>query len=147
MPLIIVLRLAIVLARYQIMPAAKNAIMASFLTGQPTLLEPILKIDVKVPQEWLSGVLNVITRHRGRIVGMEQHGLIMRVFGEIPVSESFNLADEMRTATQGRAFWAYQFSHWAPVPQNLLESLVMEIRKRKGLPPRIPKPEDYCPKF
>ena len=131
----------------QIMPATKNAIMASFLTAKPTLLEPILRVDIKVPQEWVSGALNVITRHRGRIVSMEQQGLLMRVIGELPVSESFELADEMRTATQGRAFWSYQFSHWAPVPQSLLENLVMEIRKRKGLPLRIPKPEDYVPRF
>ncbi|RLE71825.1 MAG: elongation factor EF-2 [Thermoprotei archaeon] len=131
----------------QIMPATKNAIMASFLTASPTLLEPIMKIDVKVPQDQLSGVLNVITRHRGRIVNMEQHGLIMRVHGEIPVSETFNIADEMRTATQGRAFWSYQFSHWAPVPSSLLEGLIMEIRKRKGLPLRIPRPVDYVPPY
>ncbi len=131
----------------QIMPATKNAIMASFLTGSPTLLEPILKIDVKVPQEQLSGVLSVITKHRGKIVSMEQQGLIMRVFGEIPVSETFGLADDMRTATQGRAFWATQFERWAPVPQGMLEDLVMKIRERKGLPKRIPKPEDYVPPY
>ena len=131
----------------QIMPATKNAILASFLTARPTLLEPLLKIEVKVPQEQLSGVLNVITKHRGRIISMEQAGLIMKVLGEIPVSESFELADEMRTATQGKAFWASVFSRWAPVPQGLLEQVVMEIRKRKGLPPRIPTPEDFVPRY
>ncbi|MEM1690397.1 MAG: elongation factor EF-2 [Thermofilaceae archaeon] len=127
----------------QIMPATKNAIFASFMDAAPTLLEPILKIEVRVPQEWLSGALNVLNKHRGKILNLEQRGALMRVLGEIPVSESFNLADEMREATQGRAFWATEFSHWYPVPQSVLTDLIMEIRKRKGLPPRLPTVEDY----
>ena len=127
----------------QIMPATKNAIFASFMDATPTLLEPILKIEVRVPQEWLSGALNVLNRHRGKILNLEQRGMLMRVLGEIPVSESFNLADEMREATQGRAFWATEFERWAPVPQSVLNDLVMEIRKRKGLPPRIPTVDDF----
>jgi len=127
----------------QIMPATKNAIFASFLSASPTILEPILKIDVKVPHDQLSGVLSVITKHRGKVLGMEEKGLLMRVIGEIPVSESFNLADEMRETTQGRAFWAYEFSRWAPVPQAMLQDLVFSIRERKGLSKRLPSIEDF----
>ena len=127
----------------QIMPATKNAIFASFLDAEPTILEPILKIEIKVPQEWLSGALNVLNRHRGRVVSLEQKGMLMRVIGEIPVSETFNLADEMRESTQGRAFWATEFARWAPVPQSMLLDLISSIRKRKGLPPRLPRIEDF----
>lgn len=127
----------------QIMPATKNAIFASFLDATPTLLEPLMKIEVRVPQEWLSGVLNVLNRHRGKVVSLEQKGMLMRVLGEIPISETFGLADEMREATQGRAFWATEFERWSPVPQATLNDLVIEIRKRKGLPPRIPTVEDF----
>jgi elongation factor 2 len=127
----------------QIMPATKNAIFASFMDASPTLLEPLLKIEVRVPQEWVSGALTVLNRHRCKVVNLEQRGMLMRVIGEIPVSETFNLADEMREATQGRAFWATEFARWAPVPQSALNDLVMEIRKRKGLPPRIPTVEDF----
>jgi len=127
----------------QIMPATKNAIFAAFLSARPTLLEPILRIDIKVPQEQVSGALNVITRHRGKVVDMKQAGLLMHIQGEIPVSETFNLADEMRSATVGKAFWSTQFSRWAPVPESMLKDLIMEIRKRKGLKLEIPKPEDY----
>jgi len=127
----------------QIMPATKNAIFASFLDANPTILEPVMKIEVRVPQEWLSGVLNIVNRHRGRVVSLDQKGMLMRVLGEIPISETFNLADEMREATQGRAFWATEFSHWAPVPQSMLMDLVMSIRQRKGLPPRLPRIEDF----
>ncbi len=127
----------------QIMPATKNAIFAAFLSARPTLLEPILRIDVKVPQDQLSGVLNVITKKRGKIVMMEQSGLLMHIRGELPVSETFDLADEMRSATMGRAFWSMQFERWAPVPESMLLDLIMKIRERKGLSKRIPRPEDF----
>ena len=127
----------------QIMPATKNSIMASFLSAKPTLLEPILKVDIKVPSAQLSGALTVLNRHRGKIISMEEKGLVMRVLAELPVAESFNLADELREATQGRAFFAYEFLKWAPVPSGQLEQLVLAIRERKGLPKRLPRIEDY----
>lgn len=127
----------------QIMPATKNAIFASFMDAQLTLLEPILKIEVRVPQEWLSGVLNVLNRHRSKVMNIEQRRMLMRVIGEIPVSETFGLADEMREASQGRAFWATEFSRWASAPQSMLENLALEIRKRKGLPPKLPAVDDF----
>jgi elongation factor 2 len=127
----------------QIMPATKNSIMASILSAKSTLLEPILKVDVKVPPAHLSGVLTVLNRHRGKIISMEEKGLIMRVLAELPVSESFNIADELREATQGRAFFAYEFLKWAPVPAAQLEQLVLSIRERKGLPKKLPRIEDF----
>uniref|UniRef100_A0A7C4FB97 Elongation factor 2 n=1 Tax=Thermofilum pendens TaxID=2269 RepID=A0A7C4FB97_THEPE len=127
----------------QIMPATKNSIMASILSAKPTLLEPILKVDVKVPPAHLSGVLTVLNRHRGKIISMEEKGLIMRVLAELPVSESFNIADELREATQGRAFFAYEFLKWAPVPSAQLEQLVLSIRERKGLPKKLPRIGDF----
>ncbi|MFZ8855444.1 MAG: elongation factor EF-2, partial [Thermofilaceae archaeon] len=82
-------------------------------------------------------------RHRGKIISMEEKGLIMRVLAELPVSESFNIADELREATQGRAFFAYEFLKWAPVPAAQLEQLVLSIRERKGLPKKLPRIEDF----
>ena len=127
----------------QIMPATKNAIFAAFLSAKPTLLEPILRIDIKVPQEHLSGALSVLTKRRGRIVSIEQSGLLMHVRGEIPVSETFDLADAMRSSTMGKAFWSTQFEKWAPVPESMLRDLILKIRERKGLKLEIPRPEDF----
>ncbi len=131
----------------QIMPAVKNAIFAGMLSAKPTLLEPIMKIIVKVPADYLGGVLNVITRHRGKVLNVEQKDIFMIVTGEIPVVETFNLADEMRSATAGKAFWSMHFHKWAPVPENMLIDLVLKIRERKGLKPEIPKPEDFVPPY
>lgn len=127
----------------QMIPATRRAIYAGFLTAKPVLLEPILRIDVKVPQDQLGGVLNVLTKRRGKISNIEQHGGLMYVRGEIPVSETFNLSDDMRSATMGKAFWSTQFLRWAPVPESLMKDLIVEIRKRKGLPEEVPRPEDF----
>ena len=127
----------------QIMPAIKNAIFAAFLNAKPVLLEPILRIDVKVHQDYVGGVLRVITSKRGRVISIEQQGPIAMIRGEIPVSETFDLADQLRNATAGRAFWATEFSRWAPVPESLAKELIIQIRRRKGLKEEIPKPEDF----
>ncbi len=127
----------------QIYPAVRNAIYAGMLTSKITLLEPIQKLDIRVPQDYVSNVIAVISKKRGKIVDMKEHGLVMRILGEIPVAESFDLAAELRSATQGRAFWGTEFSRWAPVPENLLLDTVKKIRERKGLNPEPPKAEDF----
>ncbi len=131
----------------QIYPAVRNAIYAGMLTAKPTLLEPIQKLDIRVPQEFVSNVIAVISRKRGRIVNMTEYGVMMRIIAEIPVAESFDLAAELRSATQGRAFWGTEFSRWAPVPDNMLMDVIKKIRERKGLSPEPPKPEDFISPF
>ncbi len=127
----------------QIYPAVRNAIFAGMLTSKPTLLEPLQKLDIRVPQEYVSNVIAVISRKRGKIIDMREYGLMMRIIAEIPVAESFDLAAELRGASSGRAFWGTEFSRWAPVPDNMLMDLIRKIRERKGLPPEPPKPEDF----
>jgi len=66
-----------------------------------------------------------------------------RVLAEIPVSESFDIADMLRNVTAGKAIWGQEFSRWAPVPENMLMDLIAKIRTRKGLKPEPPKVEDF----
>jgi elongation factor 2 len=127
----------------QLYPAVRNSIYAGFLTARPTLLEPIQKLDIKVPMNYISEVTAVITRKRGKILNMLTSGSIARIFAEIPVAESFDLASELRGATGGRAIWGTEFSKWAPVPDSMLVDLIIKIRERKGLPKQIPKVEDF----
>ncbi len=127
----------------QIYPAVRNAIYAGMLTAKPTLLEPIQKLDIRAPMDYLGNITRVITQHRGRIITVLQQGPIARIIAEIPVAESFDLASELRSASSGRAFWGTEFSRWAPVPDNMLMDVVRKIRERKGLPPEPPKPEDF----
>lgn len=127
----------------QIYPAIRNAIFAGMLTSQPTLLEPILKFDIKTPMEYIGNLSVLITKKRGRIIDIQQSENLARVIAEIPVSESFDMADMLRNATAGKAIWGQDFSRWAPVPDSMLMDLVAKIRQRKGLKPEPPKPEDF----
>lgn len=130
----------------QLVPAMRRVVMGAILTAKPTLLEPILGIEVKCPMDQLSAVTGVITSKRGKISNVEQKGIITIVQGEIPASETFDLSEAMRGATAGRAFWNTYFKAWAPVPSAMLQDLVEKLRKRKGLPPKPPRPEELLDK-
>jgi len=127
----------------QMMPATRGAIFAALLSAQPTLLEPIYKIQVTIPPEELGNVTSLISRKRGSIQGVEQKGPIIVVTGFIPVSESLGLSQEMRAATSGRAFWQSTFDHWASVPESILMDLVKKVRERKGLSSAPPSASEY----
>ena len=126
----------------QIYPAVRNAIWAGMLTARPTLLEPIQKLDIRTPMDYVSNIAALLARKRGRILEVQSLGVVARVIAEIPVAESFDLAGELRSATAGRAFWGTEFSRWAPVPDAMLEDLIKKIRERKGMPPHPPRVED-----
>ncbi len=128
----------------QIYPAVRNPIYAGMLMSRPTLLEPLQKLDIRTPIDFMSSVIGVITKRRGRVLNVIQHSSnIVRIMAEIPVAESMDLAEALRSATAGRAFWGTEFSRWAPVPDSLLLDLVRKIRERKGLKPEPPRPEDF----
>jgi elongation factor 2 len=127
----------------QLMPASRRAILGAMLLAKPTLLEPILSIEVKGVADILGPAIGVITSKRGKIVNMTQKDVFAVVQGEIPAAETFDLAEVMRGATAGKAVWNTSFKGWAPVPANMLGQLIASIRKRKGLPPEVPKPEEF----
>ena len=127
----------------QIMPAIRRAIFGSFLTADPIILEPIYRIQVTVPAEWVGQVSSLLTRKRGRILSSEQKGALLAVDGYIPVAETFGLAADLRSATSGHAFWQSQFDHWERVPENLAKGIIAEIRNRRGLPPEIPDAKKF----
>jgi elongation factor 2 len=125
------------------MPATRRAFYGSFLTAKPVILEPIYKIGVTVPAQWVGDISSIITRKRGRIISSEQKGPLTMITGYIPVAETFGLAAELRSATSGHAFWQTQFDHWEKVPENIALTVIEEIRKRRGLPQEIPKPSKF----
>ena len=122
----------------QIMPATRRAMFGSSLTAKPVLLEPIYKINVTVPVQYVGEVSSILTRKQGRILSSEQKGPITMISGYLSVAQTFGLAAEMRSATSGHAFWQSAFSHWEKVPENKASWIIQEMRKRRGLPPEIP---------
>ncbi len=130
----------------QMMPAVRQALFAGILSARPVLLEPIYKIQVRVPAEWLGNVTGLMSRKRGSIHNVEQQGPVVNVTGFLPVSETLGLSHEMRATTSGSAFWQSTFDHWAPVPDSLLPEVLRKVRERKGLDPEPPKASQYIVK-
>jgi elongation factor 2 len=127
----------------QILPMTWRPIFCAFLLSDPKLLEPLLSFECKVPQDYVSPVIALVQKRRGKILDMPTDEDMIIVKAEMPVSESFGIADELRSSTQGRAFWATQFSRWAQVPEQLQAETVKQIRERRGLPPVPPKAEEF----
>jgi elongation factor 2 len=127
----------------QMMPTTRGALFAGILSAEPTLLEPIYKIQVRIPPTELGNVTGLLSRKRGSIHNVEQQGPAVTVTGMLPVSETLGLSQEMRAATSGSAFWQSTFDHWAPVPPSLMQETVEKVRTRKGLDPKPPHASRY----
>jgi elongation factor 2 len=130
----------------QLMPAARRAMLGSILIADPVLLEPILGIEVKCPQEQIGTVAGVLSGKRGKLLNVDQKGLISIIQGEVPAAETFDLSEVMRGGTAGKAMWSTYFKTWQAVPQSILRIIVADIRKRKGLNPEPPGPDEFIDK-
>jgi len=127
----------------QILPMTWRPIWGCFLLCNPQLLEPILSFECKVPNDFVSPVITIVQKRRGKLLDMINEEDMMIIKAEIPVAESFGLADELRSSTQGRAFWATQFSRWSPVPESLQMEIIRQIRTRRGMSPEPPRPNEF----
>lgn len=127
----------------QILPMTWRPIWCTFLLSDPKLLEPLLSFECKVPNDFVSSIIASVQKRRGKILDMinEEDRIIVKA--EMPVSESFGLAEELRSSTEGRAFWATQFSRWAQVPEQMQADVIKQIRERRGLSPTPPKAEEF----
>jgi len=122
---------------------AFSALSLAMLDADPHLFEPIQKIDVKTPQGTEGGVLTVINKRRGQIHNVVPEGEYVRVKGQLPAAELIGIADEIRGTTQGKAFFGYEFAGFEKVPPSLEEKLILEIRKRKGMPLEMPNTKSW----
>jgi elongation factor 2 len=130
----------------QLMPASRRSMLGSMLIAEPVLLEPVLGIEVKCPQEQIGTVAGILSGKRGKLLNVDQKGIISIMQGEVPASETFDLSEVMRGGTAGKALWSTYFKAWQVVPQSILKNLVAETRKRKGLNPEPPDPDEFIDK-
>ncbi|MFQ2270083.1 elongation factor G [Aeromonas enteropelogenes] len=110
--------------------AASLAFKAGFMKANPVLLEPIMKVEVETPEDYMGDVIGDLNRRRGLIEGMEDgpSGKIVRAL--VPLAEMFGYATDLRSATQGRASYAMEFGKYADAPNNIAQA-VIEERKSK----------------
>ncbi len=110
----------------------------SFLTGAPGIYEPVLNADIKTPPDTQGAIIKVLTGHRGQIVTIEGEEDVVAIKGTIPTAETIEIADEFRSAAAGRSFFGYEFRGFEPLPGNLQEEIILEIRARKKMPEEMP---------
>lgn len=130
----------------QLMPATRRAMLGNMLIADPILLEPILGIEIKCPQEQIGTVAGILSGKRGKLLNVDQKGVISIIQGEVPASETFDLSEIMRGGTAGKALWNTYFKTWQAVPQSLIKSIIADIRKRKGLNPEPPSADEFIDK-
>jgi elongation factor G len=93
--------------------------------GSSVLLEPIMKVEVVVPSEYLGDVMGQITSRRGEVQGMEMRpGNAQAVRGTVPLAEMFGYATQLRSGTQGRGVFTMEFDHYAPVSATVAEKVI-----------------------
>ena len=88
------------------------------------LLEPMMKIEVVVPDEYMGDVMGDITARRGRVTGMDMHAGLHSIDGLVPLSEMFGYATDLRSKTQGRGTYTMQFAHYEEVPGNIADKIL-----------------------
>lgn len=108
--------------------AASKAFRDACKKAQPVLLEPIMKVEVNTPEEYMGDVLGQINSKRGRIEEMGQRALAKIITAYVPLSEMFGYATVLRSASQGRATYAMEFHHYEEVPSNV----ALKIREERG---------------
>ena len=128
----------------QIFPMVFSGLAISFLTGEPTLYEPILRIDVKVPHTYMGSIITELQKKRGKVMDTIVTEDTTHIVAKIPAAETTDLAEILRSISSGRAFFGYQFYSWEEVPSSIRLDVIKSIRKRKGLSEEIPTVQNFA---
>ncbi|WP_020062290.1 elongation factor G [Bacillus sp. 123MFChir2] len=109
--------------------AASMALKAAVSKCNPVILEPMMKVEVVIPEEYMGDIMGDVTSRRGRVEGMEARGNAQVVRAMVPLSEMFGYATSLRSNTQGRGTFSMVFDHYEEVPKSISEEIV---KKNKG---------------
>ncbi|EMA6344610.1 elongation factor G [Bacillus cytotoxicus] len=109
--------------------AASMALKAAVSKCNPVILEPMMKVEVVIPEEYMGDIMGDVTSRRGRVEGMEARGNAQVVRAMVPLSEMFGYATSLRSNTQGRGTFSMVFDHYEEVPKSISEEI---IKKNKG---------------
>jgi elongation factor G len=107
--------------------AFKKAVMAA----KPVLLEPIMNVEVKVPEDFMGDVMGDMSSRRGKIQGMDPQGRFNAIRAQVPLAELYKYSTQLRSLTQGRGTHKREFSHYEEVPHDIAEKIIEEYKKAK----------------
>ena len=104
--------------------AGSMAFKEAVRKADPCLLEPVMKVEVIVPEQYMGDVIGDISSRRGRIEGMEARMGDQTIHSFVPLSEMFGYATDLRSRTQGRGMFSMEFDHYEEVPKSVAEKVV-----------------------
>ena len=90
----------------------------------PVLLEPMMKVEVEVPEDFLGSIIGDLSSRRGQVEGQAIDDGTSKVSAKVPLAEMFGYATELRSMTQGRGIFSMEFSHYEDVPRNVAEAII-----------------------
>jgi elongation factor G len=112
--------------------AARGAYRQTIPQAAPQLMEPIMKVDVFVPEDHVGDVIGDLNRRRGMIKSQEPTATGVRVKADVPLSDMFGYIGDLRTMTSGRGQFSMEFEHYMPCPKNVAEEVIKEVNERRA---------------
>jgi len=110
--------------------AGSMAVKEAFMKAGPVLLEPMMRVEVNIPDEYTGDVIGDLSARRAQVGGMEKRGDLQAVHSVVPLSEMFGYATSLRSQTRGRGTFTMEFSHYAQVPRNAAEKILAGDKKK-----------------
>jgi len=111
--------------------AGKHAFRECFMAAKPKLLEPIFKLDIKVPETAMGDVMGDISQRRGKVLGMESDGHFQIITAEVPLANIHDYSTSLRSISQGRGMFSQGFSHYEDLPASETEKVVTAYQKAR----------------
>jgi elongation factor G len=111
--------------------AASMAFKKAFADAKPVLLEPIMEVEVRVPEDFMGDVMGDISSRRGKILGMDAEGRFQVIKAAVPLVELYRYSTTLRSMTQGRGIHTRHFSHYEEVPSDYAEKIIEQAKKEK----------------
>ncbi|MCF7855857.1 MAG: elongation factor G, partial [Candidatus Pacebacteria bacterium] len=115
-------------SEFAFIEAARVCFREIFLKGEPTLLEPVMSVEVTIPEEFMGPATGSVCQRRGRIESMDEQGGMKIVRGMVPLSEMFGYSNTIRTITSGRGSFTMQFERYEAVPFSIAEDIIKKRR-------------------
>ena len=112
--------------------AGSMAFKDAMKKADPVLTEPIMQVDVMVPEEYMGDVIGDLNSRRGQIQGMEPRGAVQAIAAKVPLSEMFGYATDLRSRSQGRGQYVMQPSHYAEIPKSIADKIISNRNKSQG---------------
>jgi elongation factor G len=108
--------------------AGSMAFKDGFHKSKPVLLEPVMNVEVEIPEQYMGDVIGDLNSRRGKIEGMESHAGVQIIKAKVPLSDMFGYATALRSKTQGRGIYTMEFSRYEEVPKNISEGIISKAQ-------------------